>query len=77
MLSRYVIGVHSDCLLDMLQEITAPHAPFEKAVHRYKILKLFGPNIVASEGEEWKRYKRMSDPAFSEVCPTTYSMRLQ
>ncbi len=34
---------------------------------RYKVLTAFGPNIVASEGEEWKKYRKIAAPAFSEV----------
>jgi hypothetical protein len=30
---------------------------------------IFGANIVASEGEEWKKYRKIVAPAFSEVCP--------
>ena len=33
----------------------------------YKILLAFGPNLVASEGEEWKRQRKLVAPAFSEV----------
>jgi hypothetical protein len=36
---------------------------------RYKAVTVFGPNIVASEGEEWKKYRKIAAPAFSEVCP--------
>lgn len=32
----------------------------------YKVLLAFGPNLVASEGEEWKRQRRLVAPAFSE-----------
>jgi hypothetical protein len=35
---------------------------------RYEVLTAFGPNIVASEGEEWKKYRGITAPAFSEVC---------
>jgi hypothetical protein len=30
---------------------------------------VFGANVVASEGEEWKKYRKIVAPAFSEVCP--------
>ena len=33
----------------------------------YKILLAFGPNLVASEGDEWKRQRKLVAPAFSEV----------
>jgi hypothetical protein len=35
-------------------------------------LTVFGANIVASEGEEWKKYRKIAAPAFSEVCPECY-----
>lgn len=39
-----------------------------KPIHQYKVLTFFGRNIVASEGDEWKRYRKISAPAFSDVC---------
>lgn len=41
-------------------------ARFPKPVHQYRVLLLFGGNIVASEGDEWKRYRKVAAPAFSE-----------
>jgi hypothetical protein len=35
----------------------------------YTSLSIFGRNIVASEGDEWKRYRKVAAPAFSEVSP--------
>ena len=40
---------------------------YPKPVHKYDVLKVFGPNIVASEGEQWKKYRKISASAFSEV----------
>lgn len=42
---------------------------FPKPVDQYAILRMFGPNVIASEGEEWKKYRRIAAPAFSEVSP--------
>ena len=42
-------------------------ARFPKPIHQYVVLQIFGGNIVASEDEEWKRYRKISAPAFSEV----------
>ncbi len=50
-----------------LQQITAHRAKFPKPVEEYTALSFFGRNIVASEGEEWKRYRKVTAPAFSEV----------
>jgi cytochrome P450 len=36
-------------------------------------LDLFGPNIVSAEGEEWKKVRKISAPAFSEVSITQTS----
>ena len=40
---------------------------FPKPVEDYKILQFFGSNIVTTEFEEWKRYRKIAAPAFSEV----------
>jgi hypothetical protein len=38
-------------------------------LHQFKFASIFGANIFASEGEEWKKYRKITAPAFSEVCP--------
>jgi cytochrome P450 len=50
----------------LIKEITSSRARFPKPVHYYKRLTFFGRNIVASEGEEWKKYRKISAPAFSD-----------
>ncbi|KAI9438702.1 cytochrome P450 [Lactarius indigo] len=49
-----------------IKEVTTARARFPKPVHLYSVVKVFGGNIVASEGEEWKRYRTITAPAFSE-----------
>ncbi|KAH9485050.1 Cytochrome P450 monooxygenase 124 [Psilocybe cubensis] len=49
-----------------IKEITLSRARFPKPVHHYKTLSFYGKNIVASEGEEWKKYRKISAPAFSD-----------
>ena len=51
------------------QEVTTYRAKFPKPVELYAALTIFGTNIVASEGEEWKKYRKIAAPAFSEVRP--------
>ncbi|KAG1736097.1 cytochrome P450 [Suillus paluster] len=41
-------------------------ARFPKPLDQYTPLTFFGRNIVASEGDEWKRYRKIVAPAFSE-----------
>ncbi|VDC05558.1 unnamed protein product [Peniophora sp. CBMAI 1063] len=50
-----------------IKEITTYRSRFPKPVEQYGVLAFYGNNIVASEGEEWKRYRKISAPAFSEV----------
>ena len=65
----------TQCLSDRIpsdlssQEITTYRHRFSKPLFRYEVLTVFGPNIVAAEGEEWKKYRKITAPAFSEVCP--------
>lgn len=49
-----------------IKDITMHRARFPKPVKQYTALTFFGRNIVASEGDEWKRYRKISAPAFSE-----------
>lgn len=39
---------------------------FPKPVGQYALLKIFGKNIIVSEGDQWKRYRKIVAPAFSE-----------
>ncbi|KAG2123324.1 cytochrome P450 [Suillus cothurnatus] len=39
---------------------------FPKPLGQYTIITFFGKNIVVSEGDEWKRYRKIVAPAFSE-----------
>ncbi|KAH9953726.1 614/534 cytochrome P450 [Lactifluus volemus] len=51
---------------DMIKEVTTSRARFPKNLQLYGVLAIFGPNIVASEGHEWKRYRKIAAPPFSE-----------
>ncbi|GJE85499.1 cytochrome P450 [Phanerochaete sordida] len=50
----------------ILRDMTAARSRFPKPVAIYGTLSLYGPNIVASEHDEWKRYRRICSPSFSE-----------
>ena len=54
-------------LLTATQEITTYRSRFPKPLEQYQLLTFFGENIVAVEGDEWKRYRKITAPAFSEV----------
>ncbi|KAF8493438.1 hypothetical protein F5888DRAFT_823490 [Russula emetica] len=46
--------------------IITSRAKFPKDVNHYAVLGVFGPSVVVSEGEEWKKYRKIVAPAFSE-----------
>jgi hypothetical protein len=49
------------------QEITLSRARFPKPVEQYRGVAFFGHNIVVSEDEEWKKYRKIAAPTFSDV----------
>ncbi|KAF9465029.1 cytochrome P450 [Collybia nuda] len=49
-----------------IKEVSTSRSRFPKPVHQYTVLSFFGRNIVASEGDEWKKYRKISAPAFSD-----------
>ncbi|GLB37532.1 putative cytochrome P450 [Lyophyllum shimeji] len=49
-----------------IKEVCSSRSRFPKPIHHYTLLLFFGRNIVASEGEEWKNYRKISAPAFSD-----------
>ncbi|VDC06284.1 unnamed protein product [Peniophora sp. CBMAI 1063] len=52
----------------MIKEVTTHRSRFPKPVHTapYQLVAFFGANIVVSEGEDWKRYRKVCAPAFLE-----------
>ncbi|KAK7453323.1 hypothetical protein VKT23_012002 [Stygiomarasmius scandens] len=48
------------------KHIASSRATFPKPVEQYTLLTIFGHNIVASEGDLWKKYRKICAPAFSE-----------
>ncbi|KAN0118934.1 Cytochrome P450 [Russula decolorans] len=56
------------CLADAtaIKEVTTSRAKFPKPTNLYATLSVFGINIVASEGEDWKKFRKIVAPAFSE-----------
>ncbi|CAE6415228.1 unnamed protein product [Rhizoctonia solani] len=51
---------------DALKQIFASRGAFKKHPHDYRLLTIFGNNLLASEGEEWRRQRRIVAPVFSE-----------
>jgi cytochrome P450 len=34
-----------------------------------RLLRFFGDSVLTTEGDEWKRHRRLTSPSFSEVSP--------
>lgn len=52
--------------LDALKQIFSFRGAFKKHQIDYRMLTVFGPNLVSSEGDVWKRQRRIVAPVFSE-----------
>jgi hypothetical protein len=51
----------------MEKAVTTSRYQFPKPINKYVVLLIFGSNIVASEGDEWKKTRKIVAPAFSDV----------
>lgn len=49
------------------QHVTKLRARFPKPVKHYEPMNIYGKNIVSTEGDDWKKYRKIAAPAFSEV----------
>ncbi|KAH9962832.1 cytochrome P450 [Russula dissimulans] len=49
-----------------IKDVTTSRSKYPKPLKRYEALAAFGANIVASDGAEWKKYRKVTAPAFSE-----------
>lgn len=54
--------IQGQSLQSALDTLVAEIVEFED----YEILKFFGPNVVVTEGEEWRRHRKLTGPSFSE-----------
>lgn len=53
--------------LALCKEITSQRAKWPKPTQLYEAVSFFGSNIVATEGDIWKKHRKIAAPAFSEV----------
>lgn len=51
---------------EVVREVTLSRSRFPKPVRLYRILSVYGPNIVASEFEEHKKFRKAVAPSFNE-----------
>ncbi|OAA37186.1 cytochrome P450 3A7 [Metarhizium rileyi] len=51
---------------DVIRQIIAQRDKFPKPCHIYRMLKLFGENVVTTEGSVWKAHRKATSPSFNE-----------
>lgn len=51
---------------DVVSQITTRRNDFPKALEVYDSIKIFGNNVVTSEGQLWKHHRKITQPPFSE-----------
>lgn len=49
-----------------VKALNADRRRFRKPVESYKILNVYGKNLVSTEGDEWRRHRKIVAPGFSE-----------
>lgn len=47
-------------------DITTRRLDFPKPLEVYKTLQLYGENVVVTEGQHWRRHRKVTTPSFSE-----------
>ena len=51
----------------MIHEVSVKKSKnFIKPLEVYKLLDIFGPNVLVSEGEEWKHQRVLFNPVFTQ-----------
>ncbi|CAD6444418.1 e6a8727b-b1bd-4078-91ff-bf9a30c9ee5d [Sclerotinia trifoliorum] len=51
---------------EAIHQITSRRDAFPKPLKSYRILEIFGRNIITTEGIEWKEHRKISAPSFTE-----------
>ncbi|RDB30006.1 hypothetical protein Hypma_014135 [Hypsizygus marmoreus] len=52
---------------DAIKTVHAGRATFPKDVEAYETLNIYGPNMVGTEGSDWKRHRSVANSAFNET----------
>lgn len=51
---------------DVISQITTRRTDFPKPLEVYGSLRIYGDNVVTSEGQQWKHHRKITSPPFSE-----------
>ncbi|KAI0763128.1 cytochrome P450 [Irpex lacteus] len=51
---------------EVMKQVAAARTKYPKPIELYGVLAIYDSNIVVSEGDEWKRFRKIANPGFSE-----------
>lgn len=51
---------------ELISQICTRRTDFQKPVRAYKVIELFGQNVLSTEGSTWRAHRRATAPAFSD-----------
>jgi cytochrome P450 len=51
---------------EAIRQVTARREAFPKPLESYRILDIFGRNVITTEGGEWRQHRKISSPVFNE-----------
>jgi cytochrome P450 len=54
------------CHADLIHQVTTRREDFPKPLASYKILDLFGSNVVTTEGQLWRMHRKVTAASFNE-----------
>ncbi|KAG7093329.1 hypothetical protein E1B28_007009 [Marasmius oreades] len=61
--SSFIIAIADP---NAIKDVLTSHSRFPRYVEQYKPLSFFGPSVLSTEGDEWKKYKKVVKPALSD-----------
>jgi cytochrome P450 len=59
------------CDPEVIMQLSNRHGDFIKPVDMLGMLNIYGPTITASEGEEYRKYRKIASPSFNESTHIT------
>jgi cytochrome P450 len=51
---------------EAVTQITTRRADFPKPLEMYKMLDIYGKNLVSTEGADWRKHRKLAAPSFGE-----------
>jgi cytochrome P450 len=51
---------------EAIHQVTSRREAFPKPLESYRILEIFGRNLISTEGGEWKQHRKITSPGFNE-----------